>query len=143
MREKNNNKKKWVHPGVLHLGGEHRQQPGPPRLCRTSPDGTGGLRAGFSTAKMCGCRKCVSSRPCGARAGTQEPALTGLRMEAMPGEGPPASAVTPAQGKEQKEGEKALSVCNYLPHLNNAFVVIIIEHSLTASTWDLTRTSTE
>lgn len=85
----------------------------------------------------------MSLRPCGARAGTQEPALTGLRMEVMPGEEPPASAVAPAQGKEQKEGEKALSVCDYLPHLNNAFVVIIIEHSLTASTWDLTKTSTE
>lgn len=47
--------------------------------------------------------------------------------------------VTLTKRKEQKEEEEAPSGCNYLPHLNNVFVMIIIERLLTASTWDLTR----
>lgn len=43
--------------------------------------------------------------------------------------------------RSKTEGEEAPSGYNYLPHLNNAFVVIIIEQSLTASTWDLTGAS--
>lgn len=43
--------------------------------------------------------------------------------------------------RSKRKGEEAPSGCNYLPHLNNAFVMIIIERSLTASTWDLTRPS--
>ncbi|XP_069646313.1 collagen alpha-1(I) chain-like [Haliaeetus albicilla] len=43
--------------------------------------------------------------------------------------------------RSKRKGEEAPSGCNYLPYLNNAFVMIIIERSLTASTWDLTRPS--
>ncbi|XP_072192170.1 uncharacterized protein [Excalfactoria chinensis] len=94
---------------------------------------------------ICGASSTARMRPWAAPGGsTETPRLCGWgdprlehRRDRMRCEG------LSWERKEQKEGEKAPSGCNYLPHLNNTFVVIFIEHSLTASMWDLTRARKE
>lgn len=71
--------------------------------------------------------------------------VSGLTCGVIPGEPPSGWDVMRElvlrKERSKRKGEEAPSGCNYLPHLNNAFVMIIIERSLTASTWDLTRPS--